>query len=255
LIVGAGFAQPLFFLPRGHLGLKIIRSARLMAVKTRAVSADALFLLLAMSTVTGCAAAPSANDLTAESAGRTAKDQSAASQIGTAPAGAEPFIKIIIYTDFQCGACERLHSQIEPELRDRYVATGEAQIETRVVGALGEESVRAGEAALCAADQRLFPEYQAALFAAWRQMDGDAYSTGELVALAGTLGLDKEALQRCLDSGCKRPELENNLAMAKAAGVHTLPAVAIGGTIVQGYRPLAVYTRAIESAWADRSSQ
>jgi len=162
---------------------------------------------------------------------------------------------MIIYTDFQCGACERFHSRIEPELRTRYVATGKAQCETRLVGALGEESLRAAEAALCAADQGLFAEYQAALFAAWRESDGDAYSGQELVELARTLGLDKEALRRCLDTRSKRPELEKNLSTAKADGVHTLPAVVIGSVSIEGYRPLGVYTRAIERALADRLSK
>jgi protein-disulfide isomerase len=165
-------------------------------------------------------------------------------------------VKIIVYTDFQCGACERFHSQIEPELRAQYVLTGEAQIETRLVGALGEESLRAGEAALCAIEQgQGFLEYQAALFAAWREIDGDAYSEKELVGLAGMLGLDDQALRRCLESRSKRPELQKNLSMAQADGVHTLPAVLINGVKIEGYKSFAVYTQAMERALGKTLSQ
>jgi len=234
--------------------LKTIRVSKTTAVKTRAIARGLVSLVLALFTVTGCATPPSGGDAAAESTGQAAQNQSTPSQTSRPSDGGESSLKMIIYTDFQCGACERFHSQVEPELVARYVLTGKVQSETRLVGALGEESLRAGEAALCAAEQGFFPEYQAALFAAWRETDGDAYSDEQLVELAGTLGLDKEALWRCLDSRSKRPELEKNLSMAKADGVHTLPAVLIGGARVEGYRPLSVYTRAMERTLAERLS-
>jgi protein-disulfide isomerase len=198
-----------------------------MAARMRIVSVRLLFLLPVLLVITGCAA-PKA---------------------GTTP------VKIIIYTDFQCGACERFHTLVEPELRDRYVVTGKAQIETRLVGALGAESLRAAEAALCAADQGLFHEYEMALFTSWREINGEAYSEEELIDLAGTLGLDTKALRNCLDSGRKRAELEKNLKTAKDAGVHTLPAVFIDGVKIEGNRPLGVYTRVMERIVKDRLSQ
>lgn len=163
-------------------------------------------------------------------------------------------VKMIIYTDFQCGACERFHSQVEPKLIARYVDTGKVQIETHIVGALGEDSMRAAEATMCAADQGLglFDEYLTALFIAWRELDGEAYGEEQLVELAETIGLNKEALEQCLESGGKRLDIERNLDMAKADGVHTLPAVVIGSVSVQGYKPLTVYTGVIERALADR---
>jgi protein-disulfide isomerase len=189
----------------------------------------------------GCATAPSTSDLTAESADQTVNSQSSTTETGRSPAVPESSVKIIVYTDFQCGACERFHSKVEPEMRARYVMTGKAQIETRLLGALGDDSVRAAEAALCASEQGLFREYQEALFRAWREIDADAYSTEELVELAGSLGLDKEVLRRCLESGSKKSELEKNMKRAKADGVHTLPAVLIDGVKIEGYRPLDAY--------------
>jgi protein-disulfide isomerase len=76
-------------------------------------------------------------------------------------------LKIAIHTDFECGACGKLHSEVEPELREQYVATGQAQIEIRLLGAMDSVcSMRAGQAALCAGDQGRFLEYQDALFRA-----------------------------------------------------------------------------------------
>jgi protein-disulfide isomerase len=164
-------------------------------------------------------------------------------------------VKIIVYTDFQCGACERFHSRVEPELRARYVAAGKAQIEMRLLGTLGEESLRAAEATLCAAEQGLFLEYQEALFRACPEGDADTYSKEELVRLAGSLGLDTETFRQTFESRSKRPEIQKNLSMANADGVYTLPAVLINGVKIEGYKPFAVYTQAMEQALGNISSQ
>lgn len=155
-------------------------------------------------------------------------------------------LRIIIYTDFECGACEKMHSEVEPELRRLYVSTGKADIEVRVLGILSSDSIRAAEAALCAADQGRFLEYQDALFDSWREMDADAYSTEELLRPAEALGLDTETFRLCLESGSKRAELEKNLSLLKADGVHVLPAVIIGDAKVEGYKPLDTYIQLIE---------
>ena len=112
----------------------------------------------------------------------------------------------------------------------------------RLLGAIDVDSLRAAEAALCAADQGHFLEYQDALFHAWREEDADAYSTDQLVAMASSLGLDAVAFRSCLDSGEKKAEVEQNMNLAKADGVRVLPAVIINGTKLEGYKPLDTYS-------------
>lgn len=227
--------QPPYFIAWCESSMKMIRVSKTTALKTCAIPRRLVIFVATLLIVTGCTMQRAPSKMKAESAA--------------------PAVKMVIYTDFQCGACERFHTQVEPELRARYVVSGKARIETRVVGALGPDSLRAGEAALCVADQGLFPEYQKALFATWRQIDGYAYSDEELVRLAGTLGLDMESLRHCLDGESKRPELEKNLKMAEANGVHTLPAVFISGVKIEGNRPLGVYTRVMERTLTARLSQ
>ena len=162
---------------------------------------------------------------------------------------AENTLKIVIYTDFECGACYMLHSEIEPELRERYIATGRAEIDIRLLGVIDADSLRGAEAALCAADQGYLLEYIDALFGAWRETeDANVFSAEALIALAGSLGLDQEIFRQSLESGSKKPELENNLMMAKADGVEVLPAIIINGTKIEGYKPLDTYARIIDEA-------
>jgi len=159
-------------------------------------------------------------------------------------------LKIIIYTDFECGACQRVNLEVEPELRQQYVATGKAQIEIRLLGAMDPVlSMRAAEAALCADDQGRFLEYTDALFNAYgEEEDITVFSVEALTNLAAELGLDETAFTSCLNSGVKAPELEENMNMAQADGVRLLPTVLVGDFKIEGYKPLDTYTQAIEAA-------
>ncbi|MDM8000357.1 MAG: thioredoxin domain-containing protein [Dehalococcoidia bacterium] len=159
-------------------------------------------------------------------------------------------LKIIIYTDFQCGACARFSSEVEPELRSRYADTNKAQIEIRLLAAEGDDSLRAAVAALCAGDQGRFTDYHDALFDAWRDNneDPETFSIDKLVALATSLGLDAPAFRSCLESGHKGSQVEVNMALARADGVQTLPALLAGNARVEGYKPLDVYLNAVDQA-------
>ena len=161
-------------------------------------------------------------------------------------------LKIVIYTDFLCGACERLHSEVEPELRQQYVATGKAQIEIRLLGAMDpDRSVRATEAALCAGDQGKFLEYIDALFSAYgEEEDITVFSVEALIELAVELGLNETAFASCLNSEAKQAELEENMSMAQADNVSTLPAFLVGNFTIQGRKSLDTYIQAIEQALA-----
>jgi protein-disulfide isomerase len=171
--------------------------------------------------------------------------------IRPAPPSDESLLKIVIYTDFQCGACERLNSEVEPELGQRYVATGKAQIEIRLLGAMDPNSMRGAEAALCAGDQGRFLEYMDALFDAYaEEEDTDVFLVEALTGLAAALDLDEAAFASCLNSEAKKALVEENMNMAQADGVGTLPAFVVGDFKIEGCKPLDNYIQAIEEVLA-----
>ena len=206
-----------------------------------------LFIILII--MTGCTSSRSTQNTSKELSSKDANSSSAriTQNGGSSVKKEEPPLKIIIYTDFQCGACSKLNSEVEPQLR-LFEDSGMAKIETRIVGALGEDSMLAGEAALCAADQGKFHEYLDALFSKWRQDEDDPYAKEKLIELAASLGMDANAMRLCLDNKSKRSLLEKNLSMARADGVNTLPAVFINGNKIEGYKPLERYIQAIDRA-------
>ncbi len=163
---------------------------------------------------------------------------------GGSPLGS---MTIIIYTDLECGACERLHSQVEPELRRLYETTGKAKFEVRLLGVISNDSSRAAQAALQAGDQGKFAEYEDALFKSWSEIGTEAYSVYDLLRLATSLGLDADAMRRGLEAGTKKADLDANKEQAKADGVKVLPSVIIDGHRVEGYQPLDYYVRLLDA--------
>lgn len=142
-------------------------------------------------------------------------------------------VEIVLYTDFQCGSCARLHTEVEGKLLRLYVDTDKAILDVRLLSALGPDSLRAAEAALCAADQGRFWDYRDAIFAAWLQAGEAAYSEEELLSAAEGIGLDEGAFSACLQSGAKQAEVEENMRQAGAAGIIALPTVFINGSEIE----------------------
>ena len=167
----------------------------------------------------------------------------------------DSLLKIVIYTDFLCGGCERLHSEVEPELRENYVDTGKAEIEIRLLGAMDPViSMCAAEAALCAGDHGKFLEYMAALFRVYAEDENYAvFSVEALITLAGELGLDETAFATCLDSEAHKAEVEKNMDMAEADDVGCLPTVLVGDLKIECRKSLETYIQAIEEALAART--
>ena len=143
-------------------------------------------------------------------------------------------VEIIVYSDFQCHSCETFNVEVEAELLRLYVDTGKVDLDVRLLSAMGPDSLRAAEAALCAADQGRFWEYRDAIFAQWLQTDEDAYSEAELRRIAGELGLNEQAFNTCLQSGEKRAEIWENNRQAEAVGITNIPTVFINGSEVAG---------------------
>ena len=154
-------------------------------------------------------------------------------------------VQIVVYSDFQCSHCEAMHRELEGELVRRYVATGQAHLEMRQFPILGEESNRAAEAALAAADQGRFWEYRDALFRAWAVSGKSAYSDEGLLAIAEKAGLDVKAFAASLASGAHRAEVEAEKQQGKNLGIDGVPAVFVNGKRV-GPGPPQVYIQAIE---------
>ncbi|MFQ3629959.1 Rcas_1661 family thioredoxin-like (seleno)lipoprotein [Roseiflexus sp.] len=155
-------------------------------------------------------------------------------------------VTILEFSDFFCTACAFHIEEIEPAIIEAYVATGKARIVYRHLLQLGEESLRAAEAAECAGDQGKFWEMRDAIY----RNQTSLYTTSDVGAalayLAQTVDLNLDEYNACLQSRRHRARIEADFRAAQDAGVRSRPVFDIAGTRLIGARPFEEFQAIIE---------
>ena len=98
-------------------------------------------------------------------------------------------ITIILYVDFQCPFCGKFFAETEQTALANYVKDGKVKLVSRDFAFLGDESLKAAEAARCAGDQGKFWEYHDYLFTHQNGENKGNFSNLNLKTFAKTLGL------------------------------------------------------------------
>ncbi|MGH7409972.1 MAG: DsbA family protein, partial [Candidatus Methylomirabilis sp.] len=129
-------------------------------------------------------------------------------------------ITIIEFSDFQCAYCRKFWQETLPRLEAEYVKPGKVRFVYRHLAILGEQSVSAGQAAECAAEQKKFWEYHDKLFASQGPF---AFTMGNLKQYANQLGLDTAAFNQCLDSGKYAQKVDAETGVGKMLGLRGTP--------------------------------
>jgi protein-disulfide isomerase len=132
-------------------------------------------------------------------------------------------VKVEEFSDFQCPFCKQFATEQEQTLVDKYVKTGKAQFKFVTFAFLGEESVKAAEASLCAADQNKFWEYHDLLFESQKGENQGAFTRNLFVQLAGDLSMDGTKFQECIDKGTHAQDVSDNVKYGQGKGVNGTP--------------------------------
>ena len=159
--------------------------------------------------------------------------------------GAETIgVKIEVYEDFQCPACNTYSQTIEPQIIADLVVPGKAYyiyrnypfLDSRIPG--GKESHQAANAAMCAGDQNQFWEFKALLFANQKAENSGGFSDARLLTLAQTAKLDLEKFQACFDANTFKTEIDADYRMGYNLKIGGTPAVYVNGFNVKpGFIP------------------
>ena len=124
---------------------------------------------------------------------------------------------------------------VEPQLVRDFVATGQVYFEWRDYAFLGDESVAAAEAALCANDQDLFWEMHDAIFNNQVGENDGAFARSRLNRIAETVpDLDMDEWNSCMDDNTHRDEVEEATQTAAQSGVQGTPSFTINGELLFG---------------------
>ena len=147
----------------------------------------------------------------------------------------DPAAPVLIeaYEDVQCPHCQRYTEALEDTILDELVAQGIARYEYKHRFVIGADSITAGTAMECAADQGLFWEYHNALFAA-APNNASAVQAASLKRLAADTGLDTDEFDQCFDSRKHYEKMLREDNEARDRNVDATPTIFINGVKYQG---------------------
>jgi protein-disulfide isomerase len=132
---------------------------------------------------------------------------------------------------------------VKQQLVADYIETGLVRLEYRDFSHIGGESVRAGEAAACAADQDAYWQYNRTIYLNQETppMNAGGYSDSRLIEMAEQIGLDVDEFESCLDDDTYRDFVEDTTDQARSLGIPSTPGFQVNGEIVEwsSYEALA----------------
>ena len=156
---------------------------------------------------------------------------------GTAMGNPDAPVRIEVFEDFQCPACQLFTKNVEPLIMQELVSAGIAYYVFRHYPFLDDasatrESDQAAYASLCAADQDRFWDYHDIIFNNWDGENQGAYANKRLVAFAELLGLDMDSFNTCFKDNRFKSVVEQDLREGKSMGVTGTPSVFVNGQVV-----------------------
>ena len=152
-------------------------------------------------------------------------------------------VTIFEFSDYQCPACRRGHDTVR-RIREMY--SGQIRwIFKNYPLKMHKDAERAAEAALCAADQNRFWDYQDVLYATKEDLSAE-----KLGQLAANLGMAPDPFKQCLESRKYKHKVELDLKDAQNAGVDRTPTFIINGRRTTGAPSLEQFKAMIDEELA-----
>lgn len=148
-------------------------------------------------------------------------------------------VTIIEFADYECPFCAQEEPILERLLRDYGSRVRHSYHDYPV----HPNATKLAEAARCAGEQGGFWAMHDYLFKHAATLD-----VGMLGQYGSSLGLDGEALDACVSSGRYREAIEDDAALAKAAGVRGTPTFFVNGKRLDGGQTYNDLSKAVEAA-------
>jgi protein-disulfide isomerase len=164
-------------------------------------------------------------------------------------------VTLEIWSDFQCPVCGEFARTVEPVIIARYVPAGTLRIVQHDAAFQGaksphpfDESVEAGAAARCAADQGRYWPFYDWTFANQSGENLGAFAAGRLKSIATAAGLDVPTWQACVGTGQQQAAVRSETSQSVAHGVNATPTMILNGQTIVGLRSVAQLSALIDAA-------
>ncbi|CAA6603585.1 conserved exported hypothetical protein [Rhodospirillaceae bacterium LM-1] len=148
------------------------------------------------------------------------------------PVGGNPKgdVTLVEFFDYRCGYCKSVHDVVMRVVKD----DGKVKLIFKEFPILGAESVFASKAALAAAKQKKYVEFQDAMM-----RHKGAYNEESVMELAKSVGLDPVRLKKDMAGDDIVKMLKANMDLAESLGIRGTPGFVMGDNIIPGALPEA----------------
>jgi protein-disulfide isomerase len=148
-------------------------------------------------------------------------------------------VTIVEFSDFQCPYCGREVSVVDRVMKEY---DGKVRLVFRHFPLdFHPFAAKAAEAAACAQDQGKFWELHDRMFGNQNKLAVD-----DLKGYAKALGMDSAKFDKCLDSGEKKPVVDDDTKAGTAAGVNGTPAFFVNGIFINGALPFDQFKQTLD---------
>ncbi|MBU1705719.1 DsbA family protein [Patescibacteria group bacterium] len=151
-------------------------------------------------------------------------------------------VKILVFSDFLCSACQQLAASLAT-VHQTYPTQVQIVWKNLPNQSLHPLASPAAVAAHCADQQNQFWPYHDLLFARQNQLSQDQF-----MVMAQELGLDLDSFARCVDQQDPLPVIERDLAEAQALGLTATPTLFINQRSYAGALSTASLISYVENA-------
>jgi protein-disulfide isomerase len=146
-------------------------------------------------------------------------------------------VRIDVFEDFQCPACQYYSENIEHQVIDNLITPGKVYyvfhnypfLDDR---AATKESDQAANASMCAADQGRFWDYHQMLYANWKGENEGNLSDKRLTAFAESLGFDMTKFNACFKANQFKDQINADLKLGQDMGAQGTPSLFVNNKIV-----------------------
>ncbi len=145
-------------------------------------------------------------------------------------------VKIEVFEDFMCVACKNYTLNIEPDVFKQLVDTGQAyyimyQFPFLDQGLPTQDSHKAANAAMCAADQNMYWQMKQILFVNSDERAG-IFSDVRIKAFAESIGMDMTQFNACYDAQEHQDVIAQHKALGAQYNVSGTPSLFVNGVQV-----------------------
>jgi protein-disulfide isomerase len=156
-------------------------------------------------------------------------------------------IQLVEFSDFECPACGKFHSDPYKELKQAYIDTGLIGYRFRDFPIPGHlNAYGASEAAYCAGEQGSYWDMHMLLFENQKTLDSES-----IRGLAEEIELDLEKFDACVNDDRYKDVINGNLADGVAKGVTGTPTLFVNDLKIVGVYPFATYKDVLDKLLAE----